>query len=322
MSESEKPTAPTSVPPVSLSTFPPGFDPSKMLPGTPGNPASQAGIAPLPPGAPGPNQQMVSVKLEDLQKERIFVATPCYGGALTEPYFRSTIKLLTFCNQHKIPLAFGTIANESLVTRARNVLVAYFLQSNFTRLMFIDADIEYQVEDIVKLLYHDRDIAVGAYPKKGVNWSRIRDASRKAPDAEQWTERDIASFGSDYAVNFKFVDQEKRQIAVERGLVKVHDAGTGFMMIKRSVIDKMISAYPELAYNNDLNIGADLKGLFYSFFDTMIDPRDRRYLSEDYTFCRRWQALGGDIFLDPTISLNHYGSFCFQGNPAQIINFT
>jgi len=319
----DKPEAPTSVPPVQVSSFPPGFDPQAMMPppgGTfpPGfNPAGPP--QGMPP--PGPNQQMISVKIEDLQKERIFIATPCYGGALTEPYFRSTVKLLTFCNQHKIPLAFGTIANESLVTRARNVLVAYFLQSNFTRLMFIDADIEYNVEDIVKLLYHDREIVVGAYPKKGVNWGRIRDASRNAPSAEQWTEREIAAFGSDYAINFQFVDREKKQIAVERGLVKLHDAGTGFMMIKRSVIDKMIAAYPELAYNNDLNIGQDLNGLFYTFFDTMIDPKDRRYLSEDYTFCRRWQAMGGDIWLDPTISLNHYGSFCFQGNPAQIINF-
>jgi tRNA-binding EMAP/Myf-like protein len=97
-----------------------------------------------------PSENRLEVKLEDLRKERIFIATPCYGGQLTEAYFRSTIRLLTFCNQHQIPIAFGTIANESLVTRARNVLVAYFLQSDFTRLMFIDADIEFQVEDVIK----------------------------------------------------------------------------------------------------------------------------------------------------------------------------
>lgn len=275
----------------------------------------------LEPPQPEPeiNRQQIQVRIEDLQKERIFVATPCYGGALTEPYFRSTVKLLTFCNQHKIPLAFGTIANESLVTRARNVLVAYFLQSNFTRLLFIDADIEYSVEDIVKLVYHDRDIVVGAYPKKGVNWQRIKEAVVDQKD-QQHGDRQIAAFGSDYAINFKFVNRETKQIAIERGLIKLHDAGTGFMMIKRSAIDKMIAAYPELKYNNDLNIGAELKDLFYALFDTMIDPKDRRYLSEDYTFCRRWQDMGGDIWLDPSISLNHYGSFCFQGNPAQIIN--
>lgn len=263
------------------------------------------------------NQQRMEVKLDDLRKERIFVATPCYGGQLTEAYFRSTIRLLTFCNQHQIPIAFGTIANESLVTRARNVLVAYFLQSNFTRLLFIDADIEFQVEDVIKLIAHNKDVAVGAYPKKGVNWQRIRESVR-AKD-EKYDDRQIAAFGSDYAINFKFINREQKQIAIENGLIRLHDGATGFMMIKREVIDRMIKQYPELKYNNDLNTPPELNPHFYAFFDTMIDPKDKRYLSEDYTFSRRWQDMGGEIWLDPSISLNHYGSFNFQGNPAQII---
>jgi hypothetical protein len=264
-----------------------------------------------------PNQNKLEVRLEDLRKERIFIATPCYGGQLTEAYFRSTIRLLTFCNQHQIPIAFGTIANESLVTRARNVLVAYFLQSDFTRLMFIDADIEFQVEDVIKLIAHNKDVAVGAYPKKGVNWQRIRESVRLKDDA--YTDQQIASFGSDYAINFKFINRDAKQIAIEQGLIRLHDGATGFMMIKREVIDKMIAAYPDLKYNNDLNTPPELNPHFYAFFDTMIDPKDRRYLSEDYTFSRRWQDIGGEIWLDPSISLNHYGSFNFQGNPQQII---
>jgi hypothetical protein len=264
-----------------------------------------------------PNESRLEVKLEDLRKERIFIATPCYGGQLTEAYFRSTIRLLTFCNQHQIPVAFGTIANESLVTRARNVLVAYFLQSDFTRLMFIDADIEFQVEDVIKLIAHNKDVAVGAYPKKGVNWQRIRESVKQTD--QPFDDKAIASFGSDYAINFKFINREAKQIAIENGLIRLHDGATGFMMIKREVIDKMITAYPELKYNNDLNTPPELNPHFYAFFDTMIDPKDKRYLSEDYTFSRRWQDIGGEIWLDPSISLNHYGSFNFQGNPQQII---
>jgi hypothetical protein len=264
-----------------------------------------------------PNESRLEVKLEDLRKERIFIATPCYGGQLTEAYFRSTIRLLTFCNQHQIPVAFGTIANESLVTRARNVLVAYFLQSDFTRLMFIDADIEFQVEDVIKLIAHNKDVAVGAYPKKGVNWQRIRESVKQTD--QPFDDKAIASFGSDYAINFKFINRESKQIAIENGLIRLHDGATGFMMIKREVIDKMITAYPELKYNNDLNTPPELNPHFYAFFDTMIDPKDKRYLSEDYTFSRRWQDIGGEIWLDPSISLNHYGSFNFQGNPQQII---
>jgi len=267
--------------------------------------------------------KQVQLSVDEIRKNRFFIATPCYGGQLNEPYFRSVIKMMTFFNGHQIPLAFGTIANESLVTRARNVLVAYFLASDYTHLMFIDADIEFQTEDILKLYAHKKDVVVGAYPKKGVAWDKIRsNLIDPANKDKELSDRDVASFGSDYAINFKFVDKETKTIAVENGLIKLHDAGTGFMMISRAAILKMIKAYPEFKYNNDVNINnADLKDHFYALFDTSIDPVDRRYLSEDYTFCRRWQELGGDVWLDPSISLNHYGHFCFQGNPEAIISF-
>ena len=267
--------------------------------------------------------KQVQLSVEEIRKNKFFIATPCYGGQLNEPYFRSVIMMMTFFNGHKIPLAFGTIANESLVTRARNVLVAYFLASDYTHLMFVDADIEFQTEDILKLYAHKKDVVVGAYPKKGVAWDKIRaNLTDPANKSKELSDRDMASFGSDYAINFKFVDKETKTIGVENGLIKLHDAGTGFMMISREAILKMIKAYPELKYNNDVNIAnADLKDHFYALFDTMIDPIDRRYLSEDYTFCRRWQEIGGDVWLDPSISLNHYGHFCFQGNPEAIISF-
>ena len=265
--------------------------------------------------------KQVTLNLDEVRKNKFFVATPCYGGQLTEPYFRSTVKLLTFFNQHKIPLAFGTIANESLVTRARNVLLAYFLNSDYSHLLFIDADIEYKVEDVLKLYVHDKDVVVGAYPKKGVNWTHIKESVLMDP-AREHTPGQIGALGSDYAINFKFTNKETKTVSVQNGLIQLHDAGTGFMMIKREAILKMIEHYPELKYNNDVQMGGvDLKDNFYALFDTMIDPVDKRYLSEDYTFCRRWQGMGGDIWLDPSISLNHYGSFCFQGNPEMIIQF-
>lgn len=270
--------------------------------------------------APENTEGKITINIDDLRKNKFFIATPCYGGQLTEPYFRSVIKLMTFFNQHRVPLAFGTIANESLVTRARNVLLAYFLGSDYSHLMFIDADIEFQVEDVLKLYAHNRDVCVGAYPKKGLNWERIRDTILKDPEKSK-ENVNLAAMGADYAVNFKFLNKNDRTIAIDRGVVKLHDAGTGFMMIKRNSILKLIKAYPELKYNNDVQLNQDLSDHFYALFDTMIDPVDKRYLSEDYTFCRRWQDIGGDIWLDPTISLNHYGSFCFAGNPAQIIQF-
>lgn len=267
------------------------------------------------------NTKQITLNLDEVRESKFFIATPCYGGQLTEPYFRSVVKLMTFFNQHKIPLAFGTIANESLVTRARNVLLAYFLNSDYTHLLFIDADIEFKVDDVLKLYAHNKDVAVGAYPKKGVNWMHIKESILMDPSREHSTQQ-IGALGSNYALNFKFVSRENKTVAVENGLIQLHDAGTGFMMIKREAILKLIEAYPEIKYNNDVQMGnTNLGDNFYALFDTMIDPKDRRYLSEDYTFCRRWQDISGDIWLDPSISLNHYGSFCFQGNPEMIIQF-
>ena len=195
------------------------------------------------------------------------------------------------------------------------------MNSDYTHLLFIDADIEFKVDDVLKLYAHNKDVAVGAYPKKGVNWMHIKESILMDPSREHSTQQ-IGALGSNYALNFKFVSRENKTVAVENGLIQLHDAGTGFMMIKREAILKLIEAYPEIKYNNDVQMGnTNLGDNFYALFDTMIDPKDRRYLSEDYTFCRRWQDISGDIWLDPSISLNHYGSFCFQGNPEMIIQF-
>ena len=219
------------------------------------------------------NKKQITLNLDEVRQSKFFIATPCYGGQLTEPYFRSVVKLMTFFNQHKIPLAFGTIANESLVTRARNVLLAYFLNSDYTHLLFIDADIEFQVDDVLKLYAHQKDVAVGAYPKKGVNWSHIKEAILTDP-SRQHTNQQIGALGSDYALNFKFTNREAKTVAVENGLIQLHDAGTGFMMIKREAILKLIEAYPEIKYNNDVQMGStNLGDNFFALFDTMIDPK-------------------------------------------------
>ena len=253
-------------------------------------------------------------------KSKLFIPVICYNHSANTEYMMSLIKLSHHLRDVNIEYVLFPIVFDSLVSRARNAAVAHFLASDCSHLMFIDADIEFQVDDIMKLYAHQRDVCVGAYPKKGVNWERIKDTILVEPEKAK-SPGEIAALGADYAVNFKFLNKETRTIAVDRGVVKLHDAGTGFMMIKRNAILKLIKAYPELKYNNDVQLNQDLSDHFYALFDTMIDPVDRRYLSEDYTFCRRWQDIGGDIWLDPSISLNHYGSFCFSGNPAQIIQF-
>lgn len=233
------------------------------------------------------------IDLDVLRKYNVFFATPCYGGMLTDQYFLSMFRMSQVLMQHGINFRITTLRNESLISRARNILTAMFLDSNCTHLMFIDSDIEFQPEDILRALAYDKPIIAGAYPKKALPVQ--------------------------YAINFKFVNPETRQIRVENGAVEVLDASTGFFLIQRETVEKMILAHPELHYRNDSNIDPKLNKHCYALFDTMIDPDDNRYLSEDYTFCRRWQKMGGEIWLDPNTKLNHVGSYTFEGDVSKII---
>lgn len=232
---------------------------------------------------------------EFLKKQSIFFATPCYGGLLTDQYFLSMNKTAQALTRIGVNFRLTTLRNESLITRARNILSAMFLDSGATHLFFIDADIEWEPESILRAVSADKDIVVGAYPKKALPIQ--------------------------YALNFKFLDPVNKKVRYENGLIEVLDASTGFFCIKRSVFDKMMLAYPDLHYKNDSNLDPKIIKYCYALFDTHVDVEDRRYLSEDYRFCRLWQDLGGEIWLDPNTKLNHVGAYTFEGDISKIVSF-
>ncbi len=255
-------------------------------------------------------KESLIVCIEELKKHHVFVATPCYGGQVNERYLTSMVKLGILFKQHGLNFTLSTLANESLVTRARNTLTAMFLaKKDFTHLLFIDADIGFSPKDVIKLLARNKDIVVGAYPKKNINWKSVM-IKAKALEKDEFLE--LTQSQAEYVLNIKF-DQEKT-IKLTEGLISVQDAGTGFMLIKRNAILKMCENFKETKYKNDLNLSSELNEYFYALFDTMIDSQSKRYLSEDYTFCRRWQSIGGEIWLDPTIDLDHIGNYTFSGN--------
>lgn len=258
----------------------------------------------------------MEVPLGYLRNQHIFIATPCYGGQIGEPYFRSMMQLAILCNRYGIRYTVSTLANESLVTRGRNTLTSFFMENpDTTHLFFIDADIEFNPEDLLRMVAHDKDVIVGAYPKKAINWDSIIHAARKH---ESETAQTIEGHSSNYVVNFDLVKDEEGkptpQVQIRDNLVKLKDAGTGFMCIKRHVIEKLFEEHQDLKYINDLNLDPKFEPYMYALFDTIIDPESRRYLSEDYTFCRRWQELGGEVWLDPRTALNHVGHYTFRGN--------
>ena len=228
------------------------------------------------------------MSLNEEVPQKLFLATPCYGGMVCQEFMQSVLCTLHACMINRVGLQVFMIGNESLITRGRNQLVAEFMASDCSHLMFIDADIEFDSADILKLISHDKPIVTGAYPLKMEPIS--------------------------YVVNL--TDNALRL----NDLVEVIDAGTGFMMIKREVISKMQRAHPELHYTGDLDrdeyrkdlVGKEdhkeeLRENLYSLFDTSHDKE-----------ARRWQKIGGKIWLDTTIKLNHIGRKIYKGDASLI----
>jgi hypothetical protein len=261
----------------------------------------------------GPNQ--VKLDGEKLKDMSLFLATPCYGGMITDQFFLSMFKLSQALIQNGINFRITTLRNESLVPRARNILTAMFMDDpQATHMMFIDADIEFEPDSVLRMLAMNKNIVAAAYPKKTVDWAGVSRAVERKEESP-------APFGAEYAINLKFADKETKRVNSQDGAVEVLDASTGFFMVKKQVVQTMFEAYPDLHYKNDSSIDPRFNKYCYSLFDTIHDPKDNRYLSEDYTFCRRWQALGGKIWVDPNTKLNHVGSFTFEGNLNKIFSY-
>ena len=267
-------------------------------------------------------ERKIEIPVENFKGKHLFIATPCYGGQVSEPYLRSLVRLILLMNRFNVEFTLSTLANESLITRGRNTLTSFFMENEkATHMFFIDADIEFNPEDVLRMLAYDKPVITGAYPKKALNWDSILNAAR-SPNLNETAET-IEGHSSNYVTNFDYPKDENGQpipnVQIQNNLIKLLDAGTGFMMIKKEVIQKMFDAYPDTKYNNDLNIDNKFEPYMYALFDCIIDPESKRYLSEDYTFCRRWQAIGGEIWLDPRVALNHVGHYTFRGNVRKML---
>jgi len=213
------------------------------------------------------------------------------------------LELQTFCRKEEIALRVQTLGMESLVTRARNTLVANFLDDEHaTHLLFVDADIGFSPTIIKRMLDFDHEVVCAPYPMKLINWSAIPQLVKD--------NLDYKTLSLPYVLNFA----DKDNVEVKTGFAKVLDAATGCLLMKRECLLKMVKEYPDLHYKTDQIIdGKEYKSKnTYLFFDTMKDE-DERYLSEDYAFSRRWQKIGGSIWADLSSDLIHYGQYKFQG---------
>ena len=236
----------------------------------------------------------------------IFIATPMYGGQCTGLFMQSMLTTTQVMRDTQHTMSFTCMLNESLIQRARNALTKAFLKSQATHLMFIDSDIRFDPRHIPPMLDADVDVICGIYPKKEINWHGVEKAVKEGVPVE-----DLKKRTGSLVVNL--VDYATTVTVPIDKPVEIWNGGTGFMLIKREVLEGM---QPHMdSYMNDVT---DLSGQIQheeitEFFPVYIDPDSRRLLSEDYGFCKRARECGFKIWAAPWVSLGHYGSYLFEG---------
>jgi len=228
----------------------------------------------------------VQVDVDALRKTKVHICMPCYGGMLTESTFMSVVRWGNTARQLGLDWTLETLTNESLISRARNTMVAKFLSNqDSTHLMFIDSDIGWEPWHLLLLLHQDKDVIGGMYPLKGlpIKW----------------------------CVNAIENGEEEDEGRVQ----EVSKTGTGFMLIKRNVFKKLEAHPATIPFINDIGLPEELNKDMKTFFDT--DVREGRYYSEDWTFCENWRDLGGKVWVDKRIMLKHTGTYTYDAQGQQ-----
>ena len=240
------------------------------------------------------------------QPVQLVIGTPCYGGMVSHLYTASLLKLQQACAANNIGLAVLMQGGDALITRARQNLVAHFLGNPAaTHLLFIDADIAFEPAQVFRLLGCNAEVAAAVYPTKRIDWPRVQSQVRAGRD-------NLESSALSYVLEF----DDPARIEQRDGFARARYAGTGFLMIRRDALLRMIEAYPELHYTREHQLQDPLAGSpwRYALFDCLIDPPGGAYLSEDYSFCKRWRDIGGAIWIDLQSRLTHIGPMPFIGD--------
>ncbi len=246
----------------------------------------------------------------------LVVATPCYGGMVTSLYATSLMRLQNACLQRGgIDLTVFMTSGDALIPRARQGLVAQFLHNDAaTHLIFIDADISFAPDQVFRLLDFNKDVAAGVYPTKKVDWAKAITQAKEG-------QTNLESSALSYVMGL----EDPAKTATQNGFAKALYAGTGFMMIKRKVFLAMIERYADLKYTREDQAEDGLRGSPYrcALFNCLVDKPTGTYLSEDYSFCKRWRDMDGEIWIDLQSKLTHTGPISFKGDvTSQFRQFT
>lgn len=233
----------------------------------------------------------------------IMFCLPMFGGMCHGDFALSLMRTVLLLTQLGYRVNTQAMFNESLITRARNNLSRTFMEDkSMDFMMFIDADIVFSEQDVLRLILSDRDFVGGVYPRKTINWGSVaRAAKADKADPQDWA----------CSYLFNAVGMEGNE-ADEDGLIEVTHAATGFLLLKRKVFETLAPLTPTY---EDVVQGNSVTG--HDFFKVGVGDNGK-YTSEDYWFCNSWRKAGGRIYVNPYLRLGHIGTHTFNGNLARM----
>jgi len=232
----------------------------------------------------------------------LFIATPMFGGQCYGGYTLSLISLVRDLRENNYDSTYNFIYNESLINRARNNLAESFLRSDCTHLLFIDADISFYSNDVIKMLSFDLPVIAAMYPKKHLNFDKFKrslESGKSFDDAmpDLYDQVGAVGLGED-----PVIISNKNNMDLKRFVY----AGTGFMMISREAFDRLIPKVPMYFGHFD-----KANHQIYDFFSISIERETNILLSEDYHFCKLCNDNDIPIYVAPWIRLQHTGTYTF-----------
>jgi hypothetical protein len=235
---------------------------------------------------------------------KVMIATPMYGAMCTASFAVSMINLMS--DKHKYPdidLQFVCGTNDALITRSRNSFVQIFLKTNCDYLLFVDSDIEFKSDEIMKMIQTNEDFVCGIYPRKKIDWTKVKEAVYRGVSIEN-----LQRSSTDYL--FKPSKNDKPNA---KGLIEIERAGTGMMLIHRKVFEKLKDKVASFKLDVPIinNMKFDNDHLYKEYFFTSVDPDTKEFTHEDYNFCKLWIDSGGKIYGAPWVFLKHAGMHVF-----------
>jgi hypothetical protein len=252
---------------------------------------------------------------------KLCILTPCYGSMCHISYTQCLIDTVEIFRKYNFKLVLQFCKNDSLVTRARNNLIAKAMNDeSVTHIMFIDSDISWHPLDIMKLILYNKPLVGGIYPQKRYHWNKLYE-NNKGSNVDKWIETKnkngfLKNLTDSNMIQYNLLkynlNVNSGVLHIDNNLTEIKHLATGFMLIQRHLIEKMFLKYYFTKYIDDTCFLTESENKYaYALFDCGIE--NTHYYSEDWLFCDRWSKMGGSIYADVTIRLVHSGIEEYNG---------